>query len=493
VPILATCACGKQLRLKEELAGKKIRCPACQATLAVPTAALRAEDAVSTKRTEAQPVPEAAPRRKVTQRPVQEVDEEAEPRPRRRDDEEGPKSGGSAVVWIALAGGGLALVLLLGLAVGGYFLFLAGKAETKTVDTASKGGTAKTASTDLLKRDPQQDAEAAAQRDKRILELQGQDKKIVEALKTYPRASPGKKPLLVVASFDYTWGFAGFSPDGSLLALRGWKDQTGEYLIFSLANGKLVSRFPSGKEAQLQTAFSPDGTLFAVGGFDDQITIRDVASGEVKKTFPFGKHIWYLSFTPDGKHLLASLQGKLALVDRETGQVAQSFGDYKMNASHPVISPSGKIVASVVGTYNKHVALFDAATGQKITEREESKSISDLIMFPDGWKLLLRTSDDVLLLWDFAANKTEELGKGATLSYPALSPDGKYLALRDDKKGLLLVDVASGKEISTVPGVIGTRNFSSGGLLLYTFDNAQLRVWSVPDLLGQGTDSPKDK
>ncbi len=34
--ILLPCECGKQLRVKEDMAGKKIRCPNCQAVLAVP-------------------------------------------------------------------------------------------------------------------------------------------------------------------------------------------------------------------------------------------------------------------------------------------------------------------------------------------------------------------------------------------------------------------------------------------------------------------------
>ena len=37
--ISVACACGKQLKVKDELAGKKIRCPACQAAVVVPAAA----------------------------------------------------------------------------------------------------------------------------------------------------------------------------------------------------------------------------------------------------------------------------------------------------------------------------------------------------------------------------------------------------------------------------------------------------------------------
>ncbi len=36
MPIALTCDCGRALRVKDELAGKKIRCPECKSTLTVP-------------------------------------------------------------------------------------------------------------------------------------------------------------------------------------------------------------------------------------------------------------------------------------------------------------------------------------------------------------------------------------------------------------------------------------------------------------------------
>src|SRR5262249_6444839 len=36
MPILVPCSCGKKLQIKDELSGKRIRCPACQAVVAVP-------------------------------------------------------------------------------------------------------------------------------------------------------------------------------------------------------------------------------------------------------------------------------------------------------------------------------------------------------------------------------------------------------------------------------------------------------------------------
>ena len=36
MPISITCQCGKKLKVRDTLAGKKVKCPACQHLLAVP-------------------------------------------------------------------------------------------------------------------------------------------------------------------------------------------------------------------------------------------------------------------------------------------------------------------------------------------------------------------------------------------------------------------------------------------------------------------------
>ena len=36
MPLTVTCDCGRTLRLKEELAGRKVRCPSCAGALTVP-------------------------------------------------------------------------------------------------------------------------------------------------------------------------------------------------------------------------------------------------------------------------------------------------------------------------------------------------------------------------------------------------------------------------------------------------------------------------
>lgn len=97
--ITVSCECGKKLKVKEELAGKKVRCPECQATMVVPSA--EAEEDVGIV---AAPPPrkspaaeeegvQAAPPRK---RARAEDDDEPPPRKHPRDDDGPPRKKGRA-------------------------------------------------------------------------------------------------------------------------------------------------------------------------------------------------------------------------------------------------------------------------------------------------------------------------------------------------------------------------------------------------------------
>jgi hypothetical protein len=136
MPILVKCACGKELRVKDELRGRRVKCPACGVVLvaeeapeeAVPTAEEPAEEAPPSRLREAAP---ALPKRP-TRRPP--ADEEDEPAPRskgRRDGAAGKKVSTGLV--LGLAGGG-ALLALACCGAGAFFLFR-GAEDTDTNKT----------------------------------------------------------------------------------------------------------------------------------------------------------------------------------------------------------------------------------------------------------------------------------------------------------------------------------------------------------------------
>jgi hypothetical protein len=98
--IQVACKCGKQLRLKDELAGKRIRCPDCQRVLTVE----KDEDpSEPPRRASSKPEPKQSKRRP----PPSDDDVPV----RRKPKGEGRK-GSNKVLWLSLAGGGVVVAIV---------------------------------------------------------------------------------------------------------------------------------------------------------------------------------------------------------------------------------------------------------------------------------------------------------------------------------------------------------------------------------------------
>ena len=157
MPISLSCDCGRALRVKDELAGKKIRCPECKSILGVPAKKNEADDVVL----EVLPAEddEATPRRSsrraaiqtevrpARRRTLEDEDEDETPSVRRRSDDDPPSEkrsksrdikrrtsaatvqhSGFGSVNAGVAGGVLMMIIAVvwfigGAAVGVYFIY----------------------------------------------------------------------------------------------------------------------------------------------------------------------------------------------------------------------------------------------------------------------------------------------------------------------------------------------------------------------------------
>jgi hypothetical protein len=122
MPVAVSCSCGKNFSVKDDLAGKKIKCPGCQAVVQVPAAqpgpikasALDDEDPPPPKR---------------LKKPARSADDDFDDEP--RGERGGKKKKGSKTTLFVLLGCGVVTLGLccIGGSVGGYFLFLAGPGD----------------------------------------------------------------------------------------------------------------------------------------------------------------------------------------------------------------------------------------------------------------------------------------------------------------------------------------------------------------------------
>ena len=84
MPIAFRCSCGRALNVKDALAGKKIRCPACQSILAVPDKEIDADDLAL----EVLPADEEPVRRSASRAAIQVEPPEVLPARRRYDEDD---------------------------------------------------------------------------------------------------------------------------------------------------------------------------------------------------------------------------------------------------------------------------------------------------------------------------------------------------------------------------------------------------------------------
>jgi hypothetical protein len=137
MPVAVSCTCGKSFHVKDELAGKKIKCPGCQAVVEVPAAGVAP----------AAPTPAAAPARAelveddspaAVQLPSQAAiveDDDLADRPRRgKKGKKAAQGGSKTMLFVGLGVGAVLLGLCcIGGGIGGYFLFLAGPGDPEKV------------------------------------------------------------------------------------------------------------------------------------------------------------------------------------------------------------------------------------------------------------------------------------------------------------------------------------------------------------------------
>src|SRR5688572_28268918 len=145
MPLRTACSsCGKKLQVRDELAGKKVKCPDCGKVFiaAAAGAPSGAEGAAAIKASPSKPSPPPVTRDKVAAKPMAKrpapppVDEDDEDdvdeRPATRGKPAG--SGSKRVLWIALAG-----VLVLAAGAAGYYFFFMGPPAT-VGPVVKKGG-----------------------------------------------------------------------------------------------------------------------------------------------------------------------------------------------------------------------------------------------------------------------------------------------------------------------------------------------------------------
>ena len=411
MPISVRCTCGKSFQAKDELSGKRVRCPSCGGAIEIPFAATASDDPLGLGNFggampwQAAPVPGAS---SYGQAGVYRATTAAKPK---------AQGNSNLALWIGLGVGGVLAILVGCLVVG--FLLLGGGDETAAVvapaivapagtEVAASGSPTtaqQLSSSSSAAASPQpatapQKFKATApwpeQADIDIpIPVDGND--LIYSATPSPFVVVGlnviSKPGVQV--WDLSSGKRvgelsdtpksseyAVSPDGVYLAaIPSGFGGRGKVQIFSFKTGKQVVELKYGGDQDIAQyiAFAKPDTLVihtlgqGPGGFERSITAWSIPGCEQKSKFVI-KELYqrtHFAMSPDGRHL-AGIAGKekVSLFDLETGAVTSEFAVEDLMGGRQGVyrgmsySPDGKLLGIVYSETNSVVVFLDVTSGQ---------------------------------------------------------------------------------------------------------------------------------
>jgi WD40 repeat protein len=292
-----------------------------------------------------------------------------------------------------------------------------------------------------------------------------------------PATGVQKASLPEIAREGYGGPVAAFTADLKVVAVNYW----GQIAIRNVADSKVLVEIDPILDRGQKSAFRPDvfamafspdgkrlataGSIAAVGGPHGLpggiVIVWDAETGKmVHQSAKLSTAASSVAWSADGKHFAAGTNGaggelpepgEVRVWDAETGKTLHSFkvkpqvrqGEWA-SAADVAFSPDGEQVAAPVTAGSRgapaglliddtgaSVRVWDLGTGDASQPVKGLKaSVGRVAFSPDGGSLATAGSDQVVRVWDVAAEK--ELAAlpspgGATVI--AFSPDGKSLAV----------------------------------------------------------------
>ncbi len=232
-------------------------------------------------------------------------------------------------------------------------------------------------------------------------------------------------------------------------------------------------------------SYTPDGKSLVVGYNDGNarlISIEDEKYGEA-----FGGHwkgVKAAEMSRNGKFIITAGDNTLKCWTPD-GQQIWINKEMTTTIMSADIDSSGKYL--VAGEFNKTFKLFDAITGDKISDFRGHTDVAMTVCFsPDGSKIASASGNGDIRIWDRESQTllAQLNGQSQDIYSLAFSDDGKYLASGSKDKTINIYDLQKYKLFTVLKGhtnQIMDVGFSRDGLhLVSTSFDKSIRIWEIP-------------
>ncbi|HBO44007.1 MAG TPA: hypothetical protein DD670_08755 [Planctomycetaceae bacterium] len=320
----------------------------------------------------------------------------------------------------------------------------------------------------------------------------------IESGKTIRDFSCDNPESILSSSFESVLGIA-VSQDGKLMASGGFNNDKGAYFarLWDVETGKELRRFMHGKYSYgiPSLAFSPDAKMLATRSHDGRLRLFDVDTGKERKTFPEdgnGRSSNSVVFSPDGK-TVAAAGNSIRLCDTATGEERLRIDRRACNLR---FTDGGKTLTGVI---KGAIYRWDAATGKSLTPEAGDSIVEQILVTPDGSRVVTRGQGGDTHIWDGATGKHLRRLQDIWQQDLAMSPDGRFLAwavadssmhfvdplnprTSHDGSRIRLYDMAADKYVDRFAGFKGSGEnltFTSDGKTLITVAqrDGMVRIW----------------
>jgi WD40 repeat protein/mono/diheme cytochrome c family protein len=285
-----------------------------------------------------------------------------------------------------------------------------------------------------------------------------------------------------------------YSPDGAVLAVSGYR----EVLLHKPDGSGLVARLVGLSNRIQSLTFSRDGkVLVAAGGTEarfGEVQLWDMGSRKLRHSVTLTNDtVFGASFSPDGKRVaVGAADNTVRVVDAEAGKELLKVSNHENWVLGTVFGVDGKRIVSV--GRDQAAKLTDSTTGAFIENvnamRGELAALArhptrDVILIGGGERIpylyMMDRPASMIIADDSTLIRKFEMQDGAIFAL-AFSPDGSLVAVAGASEEVPIYQTETGKRTATCKGNKGTYAiaFSPDGAHLATggFDG-KVRIYAA--------------